>query len=384
MKSSKKVALIVETSKAFGRGLLQSISRYAHLHGRWSLYFEERGLDDPIPRGLSSDHFDGIILRTRQQSQMHEILKRSIPTVCVGEDNPPGVYAVGCDEVVCSNLAAEHLLERNFRHFGFVGISGHVWSDRRRDEFVRCIGDAGFDCSVIEPSGPNHKIETWEPIRKKLVDWMIDLPKPIGVMCCYDVIARVVLDVCQELSISVPEDVAVIGVDNDEVLCEVSQPPLSSVMHDTKQIGFEAAAMLDKLMRGESVARSVIVSPSGVKTRRSTDTLAIEDRAIATALAYIRRHACDGIEVSDVVDHVPLSRRTLERRFRDQVGHSPLAEIGQVRLKRVKQFLAETDLKLDAVAAHSGFRNTPYMAAQFRKMFGITPGQYRGRVQGRG
>ncbi|MBB3209327.1 LacI family transcriptional regulator [Rhodopirellula rubra] len=377
MKNSKRVALVIETSKAFGRGLLQSISRYAHLHGRWALSFEERGLDDPLPDGLTSEQYDGIILRTRLQSQMRAVLQTSIPTVCVGEENPPGAFAVGCDETTCSELAAEHLVERNFRHFGFVGMAGYVWSDRRRDAFVRFVRDAGYDCSVIEPNGKDRRIKTWEPIRDQLEDWIVSLPKPIGVMCCYDVMARIVLEVCEGQSISVPEDVAVIGVDNDEVLCEVSQPPLSSVMHDTKQIGFEAAAMLDKLMRGETVSPSVIVAPTGVKTRRSTETLAIEDRDIAAAVAFIRRHACDGIEVNDVVDRVPLSRRTFERRFREQVGRSPLAEIRHVRMTRVKQFLIETDLKLDVVAAHSGFRNTPYMSAQFRKTFGVTPGQFR-------
>jgi LacI family transcriptional regulator len=196
-------------------------------------------------------------------------------------------------------------------------------------------------------------------------------------MCCYDVAAREVLDVCRELNISVPEEIAVVGVDNDEVLCEVSQPPLTSVALDTRRIGIEAASMLDRLMHGESVGSPVIVEPCGIVTRRSSDTLAIEDRHIAVALGFIRRHACEGIEVSDVLAQVPLSRRTLERRFRQQVGCSPLAEINRVRLDRAKQFLKETELKLDAIAAHSGFAHTPYMAAQFRKQFGVTPGEYR-------
>lgn len=377
MQRVHKVALIIETSKAFGRGLLLSISRYAHLHGRWSLFVEERGLDDPIPRWLTSSECDGIILRTRERSLMDEVLRKQIPTVCVGEDNPPGAFSVVNDEASSALLAADHLLERNFRHFGFVGIQDYVWSDARRDAFADKVRSAGYDCDILEPSRKTRRTPRWEPVRRRLADWIQHLRKPSGIMCCYDVMARGVLDVCRELNVSVPEEVAVIGVDNDEVLCEVSQPPLSSVALDTKRIGFEAAAMLDTLMQGGSVDSPVIVAPDGIVTRRSTDTIAVEDRHIVVALAFIRRHACDGIEAGDVVAQVPLSRRTLERRFREQVGCSLLAEIDRVRLQRVKQFLAETDLKLDAIAAHCGFAHTPYMATHFRRQFGLTPGQFR-------
>lgn len=377
MAKARKVALLIETSKAFGRGLLVSIGRYAHLRGGWSLYVEERGLDDPIPTWLKSSGCDGIILRTLERRLMEDVLKTNIPTVCVGEDNPLGAYQVGTDEAASAVLAAEHLLERNFRHFGFVGIQNYVWSDARRNAFAERLSVAGLNCNVIEPCKKTRRAPNWAPIHRRLANWIKHLPKPVGVMCCYDAMARNFLDVCRELNISVPEEVAVIGVDNDKVLCEVSQPPLSSVAHNTIGIGQAAATMLDKLMDGEDTDSNVVVCPKELVTRGSTDTLAVENIHIAAALAIIRRHACDGIDASDVAAKVPLSRRTLERRFREQVGHSLLHEINRVRFDRVKQFLVETDLKLDAITRHCGFAHTPYMAASFRKRTGVTPCQFR-------
>lgn len=377
MPTTKKIALLVETSKAYGRGLMHGISQYAHLHDDWSLYVEERGLDDPVPRWLKPEEFDGVILRARERSLMEEALGLGIPTVCLGEDNPPGAYTVSSDDALSGVMAADHLLERNFRNFGYVGIKGYIWSDIRRETFSEKIRESGREVDIIEPGRKTRGVPRWDQIGHILSDWIESLPKPVGIMCCYDVMARTVIDVCREIHVPVPEKVAVIGVDNDEVLCEVSQPRLSSVALDTRRIGFEAATMLDKLIEGEDVGRHVAVPPSGVITRGSTDTLAIEDPHIATALAYIRRYACNGIEAGDVVDQVPLSRRTLERRFNDMVGQSLLNEIHQVRFDRMKRFLNETDLKLDAIAARCGFSHTPYMAAQFRKHYGMTPGDFR-------
>ena len=379
MPDTQKIALLIETSKAYGRGLLRSISHYAHLHDHWSVYVEERGLDDPIPDWLEPAEFDGVILRARERTMMEEVLDLGITTICLGEDNPPNTHTVTSDDALSAVMAADHLLERNFRHFAYIGIEGYVWSDIRRENFSSRIHEAGYDLRILEPCKKTLHVPRWDQVSHILADWIIQLPKPIGIMCCYDVMARLVIDVCRDIQVPVPEEVAVIGVDNDQVLCEVSQPRLSSVALDTWGIGFEAATMLDQLMNGENVTRHVKVPPRSIITRGSTDTLAIEDRHVASALAFIRRNACKGVEASDVVHQVPLSRRTLERRFREQVGQSLLGAIHQVRLDRVKQFLKETELKLDAIAHRCGFSHTPYMAAQFKKHFGVTPGTYRNK-----
>lgn len=377
MPDSRKIALFIETSSALGRGLLLSIGRYAHLHDCWSLHLEERALGDSLPDWLQPEEYGGVILRARERAVPEKARERGLATVCLGEDIPPGVNAVINDDALSAELAADHLLERNFRHFAFVGIEGRAWSDVQREAFAQKVREAGHDLDVLQPVKNSRHASRWDRVSHILSDWISDLPKPVGIMCCDDVTARAVIEVCREIHVPVPEEVAVVGVGDDEVLCEISQPRLTSVALDTRKIGFEAASMLDRLIGGEPVSERVVVPPLEVIARCSTDSQAIADPHVASALTFIRRRACDGIEAGDVVDQVPVSRRTLERRFRAEVGRSLLEEIHQVRMERMTQFLRETDLTLDAISSRCGFSHTPHMAAQFRKLFGMTPGQYR-------
>jgi LacI family transcriptional regulator len=180
------------------------------------------------------------------------------------------------------------------------------------------------------------------------------------------------------LELIVPDDIAVIGVDNDEVLCELSDLPISSVILNTERIGFQGAALLDKLMAGgRPLTQLITVEPKGIATRRSTEVLAIEDRHIATALRVIREHACEGLNVSSLLKAVPLSRSSLERRFVQLLGRSPNGEILRVKLERTKQLLMDSDLSLMLVAEKAGFKSQEYMSRVFKKKFNVTPGQFR-------
>ena len=383
----QRVALLIETSKAYGRGLLAGIGRYAKTQTQWSTYVDERGLGDPIPDWLEAGDFDGIIVRAANQKTIEQVIRFRIPTVCLGEENPEQSISVMNDDASCAELAAQHLLERRFRTFGFLGNRGFNWSDNRRDHFLRALSDAGVDCNVLEASVKTTRQSPWYQRREKIAAWVTSLPKPVGIFACYDAAARTVLDVCHDLGLLVPEQVAVIGVDNDEVLCELSDPSLSSVAPDTEAIGVKAAELLDAGMRSGSFIqwskqeRQVVVPPLGVVTRGSTDTEAIDDPLVAEVVGYIRRHTRDGIDVSDLLDQFPISRRTLERRFDKTLQKSPLELIRQVRLNHVKVLLAETEMKLDAISSLAGYNYTAYMVAQFRDSEGQTPGQYRKRHQ---
>jgi LacI family transcriptional regulator len=209
------------------------------------------------------------------------------------------------------------------------------------------------------------------------------MPRPAGVMACNDMRGQHVLDACQRVRLGVPEQVAVIGVDDDVLLCELCDPPLSSVVPNAERIGYEAAALLDRLMAGEKPPREEWrIEPLGVTTRQSSDVLAIDDPNVASAVRYIREHACRGATVPDVLQHVPLSRTILERRFRKYLGRSPQAEIRAVQLKRVQQLLAETDLRLERIAELAGFEHPEYMSVVFKRQTGQTPGEYRRQAQG--
>ena len=198
-------------------------------------------------------------------------------------------------------------------------------------------------------------------------------------MASYDIRARHVLDACRRAGLAVPDEVAVVGVDNDTFLGDLTDPPLSSVAPDTRRTGYEAAALLDRLMSGRERQRgqAIFVEPLGVVTRRSTDVLALGDADVSAAVRFIREHACDGIAVKDVLEQVPLSRRVLEGRFRKLLGRTPHDEIARIRLERVRQLLRETRLPLSDIAARSGFRTAEYLATAFRREFGTSPDAYR-------
>jgi LacI family transcriptional regulator len=289
------------------------------------------------------------------------------------------------DNPAVSRLCFEHLKERGFRHFAFCGFNGADYSDERRDAFVKLDGDAALQCQVYTDMAPapNGNTAKYEGLGLKdggqVATWIQGLPKPVGLMACNDMRGQQVLDACRALSVIVPEEVAVIGVDNDEVICTLSEPPLSSVVPDTERIGYEASVLLAQMMAGGAPPENskVFIEPTGIITRRSTEVLAMEDRQIAAVARFIREHACEGIDVSDVLRAVPLSRSTLDRRFIQIMGHSPKDEILRVRLNRAKQLLAETDFSQAFIAEKVGFEHVEYLSRIFKKRVGKTPSEFR-------
>jgi len=375
-----KVALLIETSKAFGRGLLGGIARWNRQHRPWSIYVEERGLEDPPPPWLRRWRGNGIISRGADRTAVRLAIRRGIPVVDLryaGTDF--GLPAVFSNQGSIARLAAEHLAERGFRRFGFVGLRGVNWSLHRGQEFERTVAALGGQCARLTLSPAASSLRAWQKQDDELCAWIGAIPRPAGVMCCYDVLGVRVLDACRRLSVNVPEEVSVVGVDNDVVLCELADPPLSSVNQDVERIGYDSAELLDQLMRGESPPPAPLcVEPLNVVVRQSSNVIAIEDADVAAALSFIRLHALDErLNVSRVVEATGLSRRTLERRFERHVGHTPHDEIQRLRLARVKQLLAETDLAQDTIAARSGFSHKAYMCTAFKKQTGQTLGQYR-------
>lgn len=380
-----RVALLIESSRAYGRGLLLGVAKFVREHGRWSIFLQERSLGDVSPSWLKDWEGDGIIARVENRPMAEAIRRLGLPAVDVRYLLPNlEMPSVRTDDEAVARAASEHLLERGFRHFAFCGFDGADYSDIRRDSFAERIAEAGFRCHAFEDPQKPRKASTLEyeehglKYEDLVASWLKELPKPIGLMACNDIRGQQVLNACRAIGVAVPDEVAVIGVDNDEVLCDLSDPPLTSVMPNTERIGYEAAALLDRMMAGaKSPKQPVFIEPAGIVTRRSTDVLAIEDRHIAAAVRFIREHATEGIDVSDVLKAVPLSRSTLERRFARALGRSPKDEILRVRLNRAKELLAETDFSLALVAEKVGFEHTEYLSVIFKKKTGLTPGQFR-------
>lgn len=374
------VALIVETAKQYDRGLLRGIGRYIKGHGPWSVYLEERGPGDVAPSWLKSWRGDGIIARIRDVAMAEALVATGAPVVelrrqVVGFDLP----AVHCDDEAISGLAVGHFRERGFGHFAYCGRPGERWSDLREAAYRRRLAGDGFDCHAYAPPR-RARAPGWEREQDDVARWLAALPRPVAVLACNDVRGLQVLDACRRTDLAVPESVAVLGVDNDVVLGELSDPPLSSIDQDLERIGYEAAALLDRLMGGAPPpAEPILVEPLGVVARLSTDSVAIDDPAVATALRLIRQHACDGrgVGVDRLADRTGLSRRVLQRRFKALTGRTLQEEILATQLARVRQMLAETDLKLESIASKSGFNYVGYMCSFFKSKTGMTPGEYR-------
>ena len=374
------VALIVETAKQYDRGLLAGIGRYIRKHGPWSVYLEERGPQDGTPSWLKTWKGDGVIARIKDETMADALMATGAPVVELRRQViSHGFPAIHCDDAAISALALAHFLERGFREFAVCGRPGARWSDLRQEAYQQRVADAGYACHAYRPSRRAASM-TWEQEQDDVARWVATLPKPVAVLACNDMRGLQVLDACRRTDLPVPESVAVLGVDNDVVLCELADPPLSSVDQDLERIGYEAAALLDRLMGGapaQAQGEPILVKPTGVVARRSTDSVAIDDAAVATALRLIRQHACDGKGVDWLADRAGVSLRSLQRRFKALTGRTLQDEILEVQLARVRRLLAETDLKLDAIARKTAFQYIGYMGSLFKKRTGMTPGEYR-------
>lgn len=375
----RHVALLIETSRSYGRDVLKGIRRWLSEQGPWSVYLETRSLESQAPPWLRGWKGDGILVRTGTAALARQVRATSVPVVELRSRRyNPRVPWVGIDNRALGELVAEHLLDRGFRHFGLLALDSEEFFRERCANFVATLRRRKLSCDVLQaPSGAEHPAR-WEAQQRGLVRWLRRLPKPAGIMACTDQLGFWLLDACARTGISVPEEIAVVGVENDEALCAMSRPPLSSVALNTERVGYEAARMLDRLMRGRRPSSPVLhVEPLGVVVRQSSDVIAVEDARLAAALRHLREQAGRGIGVEDVLRAVPVSRSTLERGFRKLLGRSPHEELVRLRLDLARRLLLETDLKLSAVAQRAGFRHVQQFCSSFKKAFGKTAGRYR-------
>lgn len=378
MRRIPRVAILIETSRAYGRGLLEGVTQYVRDHGPWSISFKPQGLGEPPPAWLKSWQGDGILARIDDLTMARAVRRPRVPVLDLRGRLPDiGLPRVGVANHVLAKMAFQHLRERGLKQFAFCGVpeGEHVHMDQRCTDFTTLVEHDGLKCAVYKARPGRH---SWEQEKQQLVNWLRGLPKPVGIMASHDDRGQELLDACLRAEVKVPDEAAVISVENDTILCNLANPPLTSIDVNPQRIGFEAAALLDRLLAGQPPpAQGIFLDQCRVVTRQSTDVLALDDPELVKALRFIRAHATSGVNVSQVLDQVCLSRSVLERRFKQVLGTTPKAEILAVQIERAKELLAETDLPLDAVARASGFHGDKYFGDIFFRKVGVRAGAYR-------
>jgi len=384
----RKIILAMETSRTYGRSILRGIARYARTHGPWvfhrsaPFYWGATATKNSLESLFRLD-VDGILLREqRDGGQTERILSMGLPTIVSPFTEPfPALPNILTDDVAIGRMAAEHLLHRGFRQFAYCGFGDrYFWSRERGRSFCDRVREAGFETNCYEYNEPKSvSRRSWEAEQGILVDWLRSLPEPVGVMASNDDRGQHILEACKLAHLHVPEQLAVIGVGNDDLICELIAPPLSSVALSAQKAGYEAAGRLDAMMSGQTTNNdTIVVRPSRVVTRQSTDVFAVSDRYVLDVLRHIHARAGKGpVQVEDVLKWVPVSRRGLYDRFARTLGRSVHDEIKRVRMDECARLLMSTKLPISEIALRLGCPDAKNLARYYRQSMGMNPLDYR-------
>ncbi|MEM8679384.1 MAG: DNA-binding transcriptional regulator [Planctomycetota bacterium] len=381
MVSTPRVILFLQATRGFDRGLLAGIARYAWQHGPWTFYREPHGYF--LPRSRTSTEElrawkpNGAICPLNRRDLVEPL---GIPWVAIDlndyEGEIPGVLS---DDQTAGRLAAEHLLGLGLEQFAFCGFEGMRWSNVRGKNFCEAIRNAGYEVDVYRPL--RRQRVPWNREEPHVKKWLSQLPKPVGLFCANDDRSSNILHSCRSLGLGVPTDVAVLGVDDDEYVCELGNPPLSSVAMASDRAGYDLAELLQQQMRGQAKAsgQRVLAPASGVSCRQSTELLMVRDAAVRRALRFIQENSGQAIRVKDVVEATELSHRTLNERFHREFGTSIMKHLTQARITHIATLLRETTLPIHEVAEMVGFSNDHHFARYFQRATGLSPRVYRRR-----
>lgn len=361
----KKIVLLVETSRAFGRQLIIGIARYSKLYGPWSFYKEPIDLKSSIPH-LTSWKPDGIIMRDSLITK--ELLKLNIPTIIAIHNStyPKNLPTIKTDSKKIAKMASQHFLEKGLRKIAFCGFDDYEWSRERGKYFSIFNQEAGYQTHMyIQRKGIKNR--DWENEQRHVSEWIERLPKPVGIFACNDDRGQHILEVCKLMHLKVPEDIAVLGVDNDLMVCDLGDPPLTSIALNVESAGFEAAKLMDQMITSKTLSGGqILVSPLHLVQRQSSDILEVSDPEVNQAINFIKKNAQNKILVEDVVEETNLSRRTLERRFKHTIRRSIYGEIKRVRIELIAKMLIETDLPISHISSLFNFTDVEHISRYFK------------------
>ena len=377
----RKVMVLIPVNGEYARGLWRGIVQYAHAHAPFVFFDESPPYLVPSSPEQRLAHMrawdpQGVIC---EQVRADEIRALGLPTivVCGPRYLPAEQFQVRTDDEAIGCMAAEYLLGLGFKRLAFCGMAGIDWSEGRGKAFARHAATAGIEVHSYALRNP-HSADVWYTEEAALGDWLAALPTPVGLLACNDERACMLADICRRRGIRVPDQIAILGVDNDEHICNRAYHPLSSVALDTESAGYKAAAMLDALIGGKPVeSRIVVTRPVRVVPRPSTDLIAVDDQNLVKALRFIRDNCNRPIHVRDVAAAAGLSQRLLQDRFRNAFGRTMLQEIHHTRAAFIARLLSETDLSMQAVAKAAGYETDTHLARFFARQTGVSPSVYR-------
>jgi LacI family transcriptional regulator len=375
-----RVAILVETSRSYTRDLLSGVSRYLQSHRHWSTFLELRAFESSPPAWLNQWDGDGILARTHSEAMAVAIREAGVPAVELRSTNYNQDFPfVGMDNALIGETVAEHFLNRGYRRFAAYTLDTELFFRERVSKFVTRIEAAGARCECLPAHGESTP-EDWEAHQAELMAWLESMEKPVGIFATNDQLAVRLLDACRRAGIVVPEEVAVVGCENETTLCDFASPALTSVKFDGETVGYTAADLLDRLMQGESVAPDpVLIPPKGIEVRASSDEYVIEDPVVLRCVKLIRKHAFEGISVAEIVKVLGVSRSTLERRMKSSLQRGTKQEILRVQFREVNRLLRNTDLTIETISELTGFTHAHYLQTSYRERYKITPGAYRNK-----
>jgi LacI family transcriptional regulator len=379
MQKIPKILVLVEASREYSRGILSGLALYSKIRGPWMFvtrppFYVDESIDSTVISWIDTLAIDGIILQGRYITD--RIRKSGVPLIALDVNTKlKGIPEILCNNQRIGQMAAEHLLECGFSHFAFCGFDHLTWSQQRCDSFRQTVEHAGHPCNIYEQSQKG-VVQSWTREYLSIVDWLAALPKPLGLMACNDDRGQQILEACKIAGFSVPEEIAVVGADNDQLECALTAPPLSSVSLNLEKAGYQTAETMDKLFQGKKPG-DIIVDPIQVVRRQSTDIVAAGDSDVSAALRFIREHADKSIQVNDVIQILCVSRRTLYAKFRKALGRSVHDEIVRVRLARIKSLLTDTQLSISRIAKIMNFTGPDKLFRFFIRETGKTPTEFR-------
>ena len=378
-----RIAILVDTATSWGRRTVRGILDYTLQHGLWDVWIDPKGQNETfsLPKG---EQFDGVIARVSTKQLQNDLKASRLPIVNVsgiqfGKSPFPRICV---DQKMSADLALEHFKSRALKHFAYVGPRHLDYVKQHVRAFEHAVSISGMKCHAYVNKTTGRDDYFWHPSQKRLITWLRNLPKPIGIYTWGFEVGRDLILACRKAGLQVPHDVAILGGDYDELLSDASHPALSGILTPAQQVGYQAASILHQQFQGKPVSREpIFLPPKTVVERLSTEVMAIDDPQILQAIQYLQAHACENITVDDILRKVPMARRALERKFKSLLGRSPAKEICHIRIQRARKLLSETNLSMQDIAEACGYTSYTYLGNVFKKETGQSPGRYRKETQ---